>query len=267
MKKLFTLSALFIATFLNSQSSLNVWALTPDQSATTTAVSNGDTLYYTVTSNTTLTVFFQFQNMSASTHSYSVRRTDIVLNKVAGSHAFFCFGDIGTCFPASQTLSSDYTTLGPGQATSQNSGPPFHADTHLSTDMQDSVTATYAVIKYKLFNVTAGESGPDTLSFIIIYNPTLSGINENKTVLKNVSEIYPNPATNQADITVVLTDESAVKVQVYNSLGSVVYSGAEQRMTGKNKIALDCNNFNSGLYFITVTAGNSKVTKRLVVNK
>jgi hypothetical protein len=267
MKKLFTLFALVIASSLNSQSSLNVWALTPDQSATTTAVGNGDTLYYAVTSNTTLTVFFQFQNMSASSHTYSVRRTDIVLNKVAGSHAFFCFGDQGSCYPANTTVvTSDFATLGPGQATTQNSGPPFHADTNLSTDMQDSATATYALIKYKLFDVTTGENGPDTLSFKIMYNQIL-GVKENASVISKLTDVYPNPSTNTANITVVLADEVPVKIQVYNSLGSVIYNGAEHRLNGENKLTVDCSNFNSGLYFITVTAGDSKITKRLVVNK
>lgn len=264
MKKLFTLLCLFVVIRMNSQSNLQVWALLPDQSGTVTAVGNGDTVYYAVGSGTTTTVFFQFKNNAATTNTYSVRRTDIILH--AGASAFFCFGDQGNCFGSSTYVSPEYTTLGPGQSTTQNSGPPLHADTHLSTDLQETGAAGYSVIKYKLFNVASGESGPDTLSFKIMYNQLL-GVKENKAVFKSVSDIYPNPATNQADITVVLTDESAVKVQVYNSLGSLVYSGAEQRMTGKNKIAVDCNSFNSGLYFITVTAGNSKVTKRLVVNK
>ncbi|HWY12918.1 MAG TPA: T9SS type A sorting domain-containing protein [Bacteroidia bacterium] len=50
-------------------------------------------------------------------------------------------------------------------------------------------------------------------------------------------------------------------------IGSLVYDENEQQLSGKNKLNIDCTNFNSGLYFITVTAGNSKVTKRLVVNK
>jgi hypothetical protein len=246
--------------------SLNVWALDATQSATTTAVGNNDTVYYTVGSNTTQTVFFQFQNISAATHTYSVRRTDIILHP--GASAFFCFGDQGSCYNASTTIvTSDFATLGPGQATTQNSGPPFHADTHLSTDLQEGSTAGYSVIKYKLFDLTTGENGPDTLTFKIMYNATLSGIKENSAAITKLSDIYPNPSTDQANFTVALPNESDVKIQVYNTLGILVHNRSEQKLSGQNKLSVDCSGFNSGLYFITVTAGNSKVTKRLVVNK
>jgi len=266
MKKIFTIASVLFILNLNSQSSLNVWALDATQSATTTIVGNGDTLHYAVASNSTTTVFFQFQNKSAATHTYSVRRTDLVLNKPAGSHAFFCFGDQGSCFPASVTLSTDYTTLGAGQSTTKNSGPPYHADTHLSTDMQDSLTATYALIKYKLFNVATGEFGSDTLSFKIMYN-IATGVKENSAIISRLSDLYPNPSTDKASFTVSLNGESHIKIQVYNTLGSLVYSKTEENLAGQNTLSLDCSNFNSGLYFVTVTAGNSKVTKRLIVNK
>ncbi len=266
MKKLFTFFVLALSCHLNSQTSLKLWALNSAQSATTTAVGNGDTLYYSVSANQTKTVFFQFQNVSAATHTYSVRRTDLVLS--FGAHAFFCFGDQGTCYtPSTYIVTSDYATLSPGQSTTQNSGPPFHADTNLSTDMQDTSTASYSVIMYKLFNIATGQMGTDTLNFKIIYNPTLSGIKENSSAIVSVSDIYPNPSTNNSNLNIVLNGENNVKVQVYNTLGSLVYNGLEQKLIGQNTISLDCSKFQSGLYFVTVSAGDSKITKRLIINK
>ena len=93
------------------------------------------------------------------------------------------------------------------------------------------------------------------------------GIKDQESGIDSFSNIYPNPSTGNANITVDLTEEVAVKIEVYNSFGSLVYRGAEQKLIGKNKLSIDCTNFNSGLYFVIVTAGNSKVTKRLVVNK
>ena len=92
-------------------------------------------------------------------------------------------------------------------------------------------------------------------------------VEENVNAIESVGNLYPNPSSNIAGFSLTLTHESTVKVQVYNSLGSLVYNGSEQLLNGKNKLAVDCANFNNGLYFVTVTAGNSKVTKRLVVNK
>lgn len=265
MKKTFTLFSFFIISIINAQSSLNVWGLDASQTTQTVTVNNGDTVYYSVAAGALQTVFFQFQNVSATTHSYSVRRTDLIMS--AGSSAYFCFGDQGTCYPSTVTVASgDYTTLAPGQSTTKNSGPPLFANTHLSTDYQEGPTAGYSVIKYKLFNVASGEMGADTLTWKIIYNQAL-GVKENTNSISKLSDIYPNPSTEIANFMVTLKGESEVNIEVFNALGEMVYTKKEQSLVGQNKLSVSCDKFNSGLYFITVTAGNSKVTKRLVVNK
>ncbi|MBK7666478.1 MAG: T9SS type A sorting domain-containing protein [Sphingobacteriaceae bacterium] len=196
------------------------------------------------------------QSPSLDTNTYSVIRTDVVLN--SGAAANFCFGDLGTCYASFVYEADEFSVLAPGGAVVPGK--------QLVTDLVEGSSIGYSEIYYKLFNVATGKTSSDTLSFTIKYNQLLS-VNENATVLESVSNIYPNPSTNNANINVVLTDEAPVKIQVFNSLGSLVYNSTEQNLNGKNKLAVDCSNFHSGLYFITVTAGNSKVTKRLVVNK
>ncbi len=266
MKKIFTLFALISLGILNAQSpSLQAW--TTDATGTTAlvALSNGTVVSYTVSASSptltsTQTVKVRFKNISSTTNTYSVVRKDITLNSASpGANAYFCFGDFGSCYNAFTTEpSSDFTVLAPGASTAPGK--------QLITDLDEAYTVGYSEVNYKLFNKVTGKTSADTLSFTFRYNQ-LTGINENAGVLENVSNVYPNPSTNNANITVVLTDEVPVKVQVFNSIGSLVYTSPEQRLMGKNKLAIDCSNFNTGLYFITVTAGNSKVTKRLVVNK
>lgn len=265
MKKIFTICSLFFATLSYSQTpSLEVWTLNAAGTSTILSVPNGTTIAYTTSaSNPTLTstrtVKIKYKNTSsANTNTYSVVRTDITINP--GASAYFCFGDLGTCFPSSTTEpgSSDYSVLGPGAETIPG--------THMTTDLDEAFTIGYSEVRYKLYNVATGKTSADTLSFTIKYNQLL-GINENSGVIDYVSDIYPNPSSNHAQLTVLLAHENIVKVQVFNSIGSLVFNGAEQKLSGKNKLSVDCTNFNSGLYFITVTAGNSKVTKRLVVNK
>ena len=267
MKKTFTLLALIFTGIFNAQSqSLEAWTVAG--SSTLIALTNGAVATYTTAaSNPTLTstknVVVKFKNISTTTNTYSVIRRDVFLNTTGTvtAIAYFCFGDMGSCY--NETVyepSSDFSTLAPGAETAPGK--------HLITDLDEAYSVGYSEVNYKLFNLATGKTGPgaDTLSFTFKYNQGV-GINENANSLESVSNIYPNPSTNNANITVVLTDEVLVKVQVYNSLGSLVYNGAEQQLNGKNKLAVDCTNFNNGLYFITVTAGNSKVTKRLVVNK
>lgn len=267
MKKTFTLFALIFAGLSNVQSqSLEAWTVDAAGTTTLVALTNGTTVAFTTSAGNQLTTKVKFKNTSASTHTYNVIRRDVVLHAVGAStvdvaSAYFCFGDMGSCYTAIVTEpSSDFVTLGPGAETS--------GINTMVTDIQEASTVGYSEVNYKLYNMSTGKTGPgaDTLSWTFKFNQLLS-VNENVNILESVSNVYPNPSTNNANVTVVLTDEVPVKVQVYNSLGAVVYNGAEQQLSGKNKLSVDCTNFNSGLYFITVTAGNSKITKRLVVNK
>ncbi len=264
MKKTFTLFALIFTGIFNGQSqSLEAWTVDAAGTTTLVALTNGTTVAYSTTPNNATTVKIRVGNKSTTnTYTYNVIRKDILLHRKTPSDtaaAFFCFGDMGSCYNASMfEPSSDFIVLGPGAYKSGS----------FITDLQEASVVGYSAVNYKLYNTATGKTGPgaDTLSWTFKYNQLLS-VNENANVLESVSNIYPNPSTNNANITIVLTDESTVKVQVYNSLGALVYNGAEQHLYGKNKLSVDCTNFNSGLYFITVTAGNSKVTKRLVVNK
>ena len=261
MKKTFTLFAFLTIGVLNAQSpSLEAWTVDAAGTTTLIALPNGTVISAgTTTAATATKIKVKFKNLSsANTNSYAVTRTDVYRN--TGAKPNFCFGDIGTCYYwlTMESDPGDYSILGPGAATAPGK--------QLVTDLLEGSMVGYSEIYYKLWNVATGKTGADTLSFTIKYNQIL-GLNENASILENVSNVYPNPSTNNANIAVVLTDEVPVKVQVYNSLGALVYSGAELHLRGKNNLAVDCSNFNNGLYFITVTAGNSKVTKRLVVNK
>ena len=266
MKKTFTLIALIFTGLFNAQSqSLEAWTLDASGTNTLVALPNGTTVAFSTTPGGAITTKVKFKNISASTHTYNVIRTDVVLHTVTSptdvAEAFFCFGDMGSCYTSAVLEpTADFVTLTPGQATGGQST--------FITDLQEASTVGYSEVRYKLYNMATGKTGTgaDTLSWTFKFNQLLS-VNENASVMESVSNIYPNPSTNNANITIVLTDELPVKIQVFNSLGSLVYTGAEQQLSGKNKLAVDCTNFNSGLYFITVTAGNAKVTKRLVVNK
>lgn len=268
MKKIFTFSLLIFLSFgLKAQGSLNVWQLNPSATNTVVAVKNGDTLFFSTNPSTLKTVLFKFQNKSsANTYTYSVRRKDLVLN--AGASAYFCFGDVGTCFPATTTapLSPfDYTVLTPGQSTTTLNINA--ADNNLKTDLMEAATIGYSFIKYKLFNVASGENGADTLTFYLKYNQAMS-VNENSSILESVGNVFPNPASTSSTILVSLKQETPVKVQIFNTLGAVVYNGMDQKLAqGKHKILFDCSSLNPGVYFVTVNAGLEKVTKRMVINK
>ncbi len=86
--------------------------------------------------------------------------------------------------------------------------------------------------------------------------------------MPNSLSIYPNPITNKADIDFNLTKVSEVSIVMYNLLGETVFSNLLGEMNqGSHSIKLDAQNLNSGIYFITLNAGNNKITKKVVINK
>jgi len=260
MKKIVTLSFLLFSALSNAQS-LVVWALDATASNTVTLVNNGAVLSYTTSaSNPTITattdVTFKFTNTSATTNTYSVVRADRVLNP--GAKAHFCFGDLGSCYDETvYEPASDFCVLNPGDTTT--------GGRNLITDLDEANTIGYSAVYYKLFNKATGKTGADTLSFTIKYNQYLK-VDELSGWIACNSDVYPNPSGGQAAISIVLTHDCPVKVQVHNSIGTLLHSDNEQLLAGKNNLQVDCSQYPSGLYFVTVIAGDSKITKRLVIN-
>lgn len=269
LKKIVILSAFFIAGVLNAQTtSFAAWVVDAAGTTTLSTIPNGTVLSLAVaasnpTLSSTSTTKIRLKNISSSnTYSYSVIRKIIALNNPPGPSdsaiAYFCFGDFGTCYSNDTDEADEFNVLDPGEETTPLSNMKAYLD--------EAYTVGYSEIYYKLFNVATGKNGADTLSFTIKYNQ-FSAIKENNNAIKSIGNVYPNPSTDKAEIAIVLNAETNIKIQVYNSTGALVYNANEQGLSGKNKMNIDCSNLNSGLYFVTLTVGNSKITKRLVINK
>jgi hypothetical protein len=80
--------------------------------------------------------------------------------------------------------------------------------------------------------------------------------------------IYPNPTSNLSEISFSLEEGNSVKMEVYNSLGSLVYSeNAGVLNQGKQRMSFNGSDLNNGLYFINLTIGNEVISKRLILSK
>jgi len=93
------------------------------------------------------------------------------------------------------------------------------------------------------------------------------GIYENDPIaaIDNVV-VNPNPAKDYININISITHPSNLKVNVYNLLGSeVINKDFGKHMAGDSKLVLSASNMKSGIYFVSVQAGNERVTKKVVV--
>jgi hypothetical protein len=82
----------------------------------------------------------------------------------------------------------------------------------------------------------------------------------------NVSQNYPNPATGTSVVNVTLPQSANLSIEVTNLMGQVVYTADKGAVNaGMHSFTIDASNLGSGVYFYTVKAGESSVTKKMIV--
>jgi len=91
------------------------------------------------------------------------------------------------------------------------------------------------------------------------------GVQEQVTPFGAVS-LFPNPADEHANLSLELSKADAVTVSIINTLGQQVNSFTSELPAGKSLINLNTSNLQSGVYFVNIASGHSKVTHKLVVN-
>jgi len=82
------------------------------------------------------------------------------------------------------------------------------------------------------------------------------------TTLTNI----PNPVVRSTDIIFELTKSQQVTLTVHNLLGEAVSTRVVQAKKGKNTVSFDASGLNQGIYLYSVSTGEKKITRRMVVN-
>ncbi|MFU8843982.1 MAG: DUF4397 domain-containing protein [Bacteroidales bacterium] len=88
----------------------------------------------------------------------------------------------------------------------------------------------------------------------------------NETILEESVRAYPNPASNYLNNEYSLMTNSSVTFEIYDVLGGKVM--ADQVSSGGNYTQshiIDITGLKSGIYFVAINAGNSRVTKKIQV--
>jgi hypothetical protein len=79
---------------------------------------------------------------------------------------------------------------------------------------------------------------------------------------------YPNPFNPVTAISFTMNRASKVNLEVYNVLGEKVATLVNgQKPAGEHVVEFDATNLSSGLYFYTLTAGEFKETRKMVLMK
>lgn len=98
------------------------------------------------------------------------------------------------------------------------------------------------------------------------FDPILS-VEGDDMVEANVS-IYPNPASEETNVSFSLENASDVEVVVTDLSGKTVYSTTmDNAAAGQHNVVIPTDELSNGVYVVNYTAGNAVATEKLVVNK
>lgn len=92
------------------------------------------------------------------------------------------------------------------------------------------------------------------------------GVNTNDNNLSNSVVLYPNPAAELAFAEMTLENASDLTIRMMDLSGKIVYSQSHGRVqAGFHRMQISTADLSSGLYFVEITANNSKSVQKLSV--
>ncbi len=114
---------------------------------------------------------------------------------------------------------------------------------------------------------TGGNHAPVNNNMVYMpITPYPVGINNPNSVAFDVMQNMPNPATNNTMIVVKTQGAATINLTISNMLGQQVYSTQEMaNASGAYTFNVNVSDFNTGVYFYTVTVGEKSVSKKMIV--
>jgi len=207
----------------------------------------------TTSANANTNVIFDVTNTGTTTNVYNAKRYDLVLN--SGAAAYFCFA--GNCYGPGVLVSPNSLTLTPGQSASEIAG----LYQKLVADLDEGPATGVSRVKYTFINASDVN---DSIQVTLRYNDPAAGLKEVNSSL-NTFLLSPNPANDYTSIKINSNNNYTGSLSVFNSIGSLVSEKNISVTKGDNKIVLNTTELNTGIYFVSLKAGEAVVTKKLII--
>ena len=113
-----------------------------------------------------------------------------------------------------------------------------------------------------------GLGGIDNINVGFHVHTTNLGISQNAEKNISLSQNIPNPAANSTIIPYELKSASNVTLVITDLAGNKVMELNEgKQMAGSQTIEINTANISSGMYFYTLNANNTKLTRKMIINK
>ena len=102
------------------------------------------------------------------------------------------------------------------------------------------------------------------------YHDFVLGIDNNKPKSENKPElkVYPNPASDNINISFVLPKPSNVSIRIYDMKGrEVKLVNHTNKSFGANNTAIDVRGLSKGTYIVNLTAGEHSVSSKIIISR
>jgi hypothetical protein len=93
----------------------------------------------------------------------------------------------------------------------------------------------------------------------------VASVRNNKNSNLNELTLYPNPATNTANILVSLKQQGIINIAVYDLSGKAILNKQAIANTGLNNFSIATSELNNGFYFVKINDGSSELSQKLLV--
>lgn len=229
----------------------------------TSIVAPNSIIQLTVNAFANKKIDIDIKNIGSTTHSYTVTRYDVLLNRVTSTDtaaAYYCFA--GSCYGPAM-ITSPYLVLRAGARASDTTvADPNAAYYMLTADLDEAGTKGKSIIKYTFKNIS---SVADSVQFTLSYNNAITGLNH---IEKEISsfDVYPNPASDGVEIKLTSNKIGNSKATIVNALGATVLEKDVYVNEGKNNIHFDVSDLPAGVYFARIGNSNGYSTRKFVVN-
>lgn len=105
-----------------------------------------------------------------------------------------------------------------------------------------------------------------------IYSATITSVNDIVTVPENYNSVlsmsmnvYPNPATDQVNITYTLPQNGDAEIVLIDELGRIIQSQQRRNLTaGEQRAELSLDNVTAGIYYVRLRSGTLTETRALI---
>ncbi|MEI6815566.1 MAG: choice-of-anchor V domain-containing protein [Bacteroidota bacterium] len=153
------------------------------------------------------------------------------------------------------------TSLSTAAATTNEFVPTLAQWRKDSVSLSTYATATNAIFKFRNTNKFGNKLYLDDINITGV-----SGINEINTSITDF-KVFPNPATDNISINYSLTQHENVSIKLYDIYGKQISTMLDKTQDqGTYAQQFEVKNLPAGLYLVYITAGQSTLTRKVMIN-